>query len=175
MKQRLFSVFVLVVVVAAFGFASNGDTINIGGHVPLQLTLTVTPNADTDNLPLDEGDIVDHEVIVAAIGITTNNTAGWDLVVFSTNAGNALLGGSSVLVNADDDTIAYSVHYTGAGGALTGAPITNSDALLIGEASNVDAPLNLADGGNLVITYDQSESYPAGYYSDQLAIVLRAK
>ncbi len=172
MKQRLFSVFVLVVVVATFGFASNGDTINIGGMVPLILQLTVAPDPLADNLPMVATPAADHTQTIAGIEIVTNNTAGWELWVFPVNIVGA---GGSALINADTDAIAYTIAYTGTGG---GGMVLEGDGLRLGEGAAA-APLGAesapTETGDLTVTYQQSDSHPAGYYSDQLAIVLRAK
>ena len=168
MKQRLFSVFVLVVVVAAFGFASNGDTINIGGMVPLILQLTVNPDPLADNLPMVAAVAAPTTERIAGIEIVTNNTAGWELWVFPENIVGAA---GSELINADADAIAYSISYTGTGGGAMGL---DGNGLMLGEAGPLDGT-EPAEAGDLEITYEQSDSHPAGYYSDQLAIVLRAK
>ncbi len=164
MKRRLVSVLVLVVVVATFGFASNGDTINIGGYVTLKLDLTVAPDPGAVNLTL-EGTTVDFNPLIAQITISTNNTAGWELWVFAANAA----GGGTALTNADGDPIPYTITYAGTGGV---GPVAIPDTgVMVGEntAADGDALQELS------VTYTQQEDFPAGYYSDQLAIVLRAK
>ena len=167
MYRRLISMLVLVVVVAAFGFASNGDTINIGGMVPLILQLTVDPDPDADNLPMVAAAGPTTERI-AGIEIVTNNTAGWELWVFPVNIVGAA---GSELINADGDAIAYSILYTGTGGGGMGL---DGDGLMLGEAGPLDGTED-PEAGDLQITYEQSNAHRAGYYSDQLAIVLRAK
>lgn len=162
MKQRLISVLVLVVVVAAFGFASNGDTINIGGMVPLRLDLTVVVDDDAANLQLEGDEAVTPEI--ALITISTNNSAGWELWVYADNAGAA----GTALMNAEGDPISYTISYGGTNG--TAGEITDA-GLMVGE--NTDAAGD--DDANLSIAYTQQEDFLAGYYSDQLAIVLRAK
>lgn len=158
---------VAVLLFAAVGaFAQNGDTLNIGGQVPLTLDLTVTADANADNLTLLAGGTdATTTAPIATIDITTNNTAGWELWLFSANADGVNAG----IENADGDRITYTVTYAGAGGVAT----TNltSAGLAVGEsAANVDQAAQL-----LSITYLQSDAHNAGYYSDQLAIVLRAK
>lgn len=168
MKQRLLSVLVLLVVVATLGFASNGDTINIGGYVTLKLDLTVLADAEADNLQLETTDALPVEVnpTIAQITISTNNTAGWELWVFAVNAD----GASTAMINADADEIPYTISYAGAAG------VSEEDIPAVGlrvgeriDESTGEGPVALS------ITYDQRNDYPAGYYSDQLAIVLRAK
>ena len=157
------SIIILVLIlVAGTAFGANGDTINIGGTVPLVLTLTVAPTAIADNLPLTttgaDAATTQH---LAAISVATNNTAGWELWIFSVNDGS--------IDNADTDSLAYTLTYAGTGGVATTAPTTAG--LLFGE--------NAAAAGDttqdLDITYTQSATHPAGYYSDQLTLVLRAK
>jgi hypothetical protein len=151
---------------AATAFAANGDTINIGGVVPLSLTLEVTVDADVDNLLLTATDLPATKD-VASIVITTNNTSGWELIIYSANGAN--------LLNADGDDIPYTLTYAGVGGVATTAPTTGG--LLFGEESGTSASPATGDpAGDLNITYVQSTSgYAAGYYSDQLTLVLRAK
>ena len=157
------SIIILVLIlVAGTAFGANGDTINIGGSVPLILTLTVAPTAVADNLPLTTtGADAPTTQNLADISVVTNNTAGWELWIFSVNDGS--------LDNADTDSIGYTLTYAGTGGVATTAPTTAG--LLFGEngAATGDSTQDLN------ITYTQSASHPAGYYSDQLTLVLRAK
>lgn len=163
MRHRHLCLLVLLVAVAAAGFGSNGETINIGGVVPLILQLTVAPNALAENLTL-VGTTDPFTQEIAGITITTNNTAGWELWVFAVNAGAA----GTNLINSDGDEIAYTITYGGVGGvATTNIPDTG---LKIGEEGDASG-----DNAAISITYAQTETYAAGYYSDQLAIVLRAK
>ncbi len=147
---------------AAGAFAQNGDTLNIGGQVPLTLTLTVAADADADNLILLGAGSVNAPI--AEIGISTNNTDGWELWVFSANAA----GATTALINADGDPIPYTITYGGAGGVT--AEDLDDDGVKVGESATNDAQVAQV----LSIDYLQS-AHPAGYYSDQLAIVLRAK
>lgn len=163
MRHRHLCLLVLLVAVAVAGFGSNGETINIGGVVPLNLQLAVTPHVLADNLTL-VGTNDPHTQEISGIVIATNNSAGWELWVFSANAA----GANTSLINSDADEIAYTITYSGAGGvATTDIPAIG---LKIGEEGDATG-----DTGAISITYAQTESYPAGYYSDQLAIVLRAK
>ena len=150
----------------------NGQTLMIGGLVPLRLDLTLTPDADAQNLLLtvDPGDPdTPHNPTIATLEISTNNTAGWELHVYSMNGSN--------LVNAFGDEIQYTIRYDGAGGTPAPGDLipAGSGGQLIGEADNGAAPNNLADDGALIISYTRSADHPAGYYSDQLAVVLRAQ
>ncbi|MFP4113435.1 MAG: hypothetical protein ACOC2Y_03930 [Spirochaetota bacterium] len=156
----------LMTLTAGVAFAANGDTLNIGGHVPLALDLTVTASGVADNLPLTIAGVdAPTTQTIATIDVTTNNTAGWELWVFSENADPTDTG----LINADLDEITYEIEYLGAG--TTGAVDIPDTGALVGEATS-----DLAQTGEtLQITYTQSEGHNAGYYSDQLAIVLRAK
>lgn len=146
---------------------NNGQTLNIGGFVPLVLELGLTPDAVAQNLPL-VGTTANFTQEIAAITIDTNNTAGWQLWVFSENAAD--------LINSDGDTISYTIRFTGSGGVATPVTIPATTGLQVGEATEaLDATgENLSDSGDLIIQYNQSETFRAGYYSDQLAVVLRA-
>jgi hypothetical protein len=163
-ELRILSIVAALLLVAGFAFGANGDTLNIGGQVPLILTLTVTANAAADNLTL-VGATLAFNPTIAAIDIATNNTAGWELWVFSASSAGLDTG----MFNADGDEIVYSITYAGTGGAAAAA--IPPAGVLIGE--------NAASTGDtaavLSVTYDQSITYPAGYYSDQLSLVLRAK
>ncbi len=153
----------LLLLAPALAFSANGDTLNIGGSVPLVLTLVVTPDANADNLVL-HAPAATPTVTIATIDVSTNNTAGWELWVFSTT-GEAL--GSSTLRSADDEDIAYTVTYPG---GATGA------AIIAGGLMLKEDPLNGSEAASaLQITYAQAEDHDAGYYSDQLTLVLRAK
>lgn len=154
----------LLLLVPTLAFSANGDTLNIGGSVPLVLTLFVTPDANADNLTLVGA--ATPTVDIATIDVTTNNTAGWELYAYSETAEAS---GSSVLENADADTIAYTVTFNSPSGA-TAVPITAGGLLLKEDATN-----GAEAGSALQITYAQGANYPAGYYSDQLTLVLRAK
>ncbi len=159
---KMLTMFVVLLLTATAVFASNGDTINIGGTVPLILNLTVTPDAAADNLPLTTtGADTSTTENLADITISTNNTAGWELWIFSVNGGS--------IDNDDTDSIAYTLTYAGTGGVATTAPSTAG--VLFGQA----AAATTDTAQSLDITYTQSASHPAGYYSDQLTIVLRAK
>jgi hypothetical protein len=166
MKGVLRLVLILSIFVAATGvaFAQNGDTLNIGGQVPLTLTLGMTPDPAADNLDLSSAD-GPVTATIAAITVDTNNTAGWELWVFAANAD----GTNTSMQNADGNEFVYTITYTGLGSP--GAANITDTGLLVGEAG-----LNVVtDSGNLQIAYTQSTAARAGYYSDQLAIVLRAK
>lgn len=163
---RILGIAAALLLVTGLAFAANGDTLNIGGQVPLVLTLTVTADAAADNLTLTTGGLDTSETAaIATIGITTNNSAGWELWVFSSNADATNTG----LINADGNRIGYTITYAGLGGVTT-TDITSS-GLRVGE----DAANGTQSGQALSVTYTQSGSHPAGYYSDQLSIVLRAK
>ena len=156
------SLIVLVLIlVAGTTFAASGETIIIGGAVPLILDLTVTTTAATDNLDLSSVTAAGHSETIADITITTNNTAGWDLIAISEN--------DAVMTNADGDDIAYTLTYLGAGTAGALAP-NSTTGVLLGEEADLSG-----DTSTLTITYDQDTTYPAGYYSDQVALILRAK
>ena len=155
-------ILLVLILVAATAFASNGETINIGGTVPLILNLTVTPDTAADNLTLTTtGADTSTTVALASIDVSTNNTSGWELWVFSTNG--------ATLDNSDGDSIGYTLTYAGTGGVATTAPTTGG--VMFGEANAATAD----SGQAMNITYTQSANHPAGYYSDQLTIVLRAK
>lgn len=156
---KSFTVLVLLLV-ASTAFAASGETIIIGGAVPLELNLTVTPTADADNLVL-VGTTSPNTVAIASIAITTNNTAGWDLIIISEN--------DATLTNADSDDIAYTLLYAGIGAPVATAP-TSGAGVKYGEEADASG-----DTADLSIIYAQSTTHPAGYYSDQLSIVLRAK
>ena len=152
-------------------FASNGDTLNIGGVVPLQLDLAVAPDANCDNLDLvDAAGPTAVTPIIAGITITTNNSAGWELWIYSNNAD----AGSCALINDDGDEFAYTLNYTGTGGGAAAA-VTAATGTMYGEALSTDLLTRYDDTGNIVINYNQEADKPAGYYTDKLTIVLRAK
>lgn len=160
-------ILLVLLLVAATAFAASGETIIIGGAVPLSLILTVDTSAYThDNLDLSSATVANHNEPIADITITTNNTAGWELIAVSENHG---ITGATEMSNADGDDIAYTMTYAGTGG-VTAAP--TGTGVIIGEngaSSAGDA------GAELSITYNQSTTYPAGYYSDQVELILRAK
>ena len=171
MNKRILSIaIVAILVLTAMPLVAqnNGQTLNIGGFVPLVLDLGLTPDAVAQNLPL-VGTTANFTQEIAAITIDTNNTAGWQLWVFSENAAD--------LINSDGDTISYTIRFTGSGGVATPETIPATTGLQVGEATEaLDATgENLGDSGDLIIQYDQSENFRAGYYSDQLAVVLRAR
>lgn len=162
---RALGVATLLLLVPALAFSANGDTLNIGGSVPLVLTLVVTADADADNLTL-HAPAATPTVTIATIDVSTNNTAGWELWVFSAT-GEAL--GSSTLRSADNENISYTVSFNSTGGVTT-TPITAGGLMLKEDLAN-----GTETGSELQITYPQAENYDAGYYSDQLTVVLRAK
>jgi hypothetical protein len=167
-KRTLIIAIVALLVLTAMPLVAqnNGQTLNIGGIVPLQLTLTVDTTAyNHQNLPL-ETDVVDHTETIADITVTTNNSAGWELHAFSDNLSN--------LVNATTDTIAYDIGVTDGVVATVFAPISTADGILLWEENLGDTGVLLFNG-TIELQYDRSATYPAGYYSDQLALVLRAK
>ena len=154
----------VLLLVAGTVFAANGETINIGGTVPLILTLTVSPEATADNLPLTTtGADASTTEDLADITIATNNTSGWELWIFSVNGGT--------LNNSEPtpDTIGYTLTYAGTNGVATTAPLTAGVRFGQNTAATGDSAQSLD------IVYNQSATYPAGYYSDQLTLVLRAK
>lgn len=164
---RIMAVVAVLFLAPALAFGANGDTINIGGSVPLVLSLTVTPDANADNLTL-HAPAAAATATIATIDVTTNNTGGWELYAYSATAD---AGTSSILENADGDDIGYTVTFTSDGGAgVTDTAIPSGGQLLTEYATNQTEATS-----PLVINYAQAENYPAGYYSDQLTIVLRAK
>jgi len=155
-------ILLVLILLAGTAFASSGDTINIGGVVPLILDLTVAPTAISDNLTL-AGAATITALNIADITVTTNNSAGWELWIYSENDSN--------LLNADGDNVVYTLTYSGATGALpdgTDSPL--STGVQFGEEG--DASGDIAELG---INYTQTTGFPAGYYADQLTLVLRAK
>jgi hypothetical protein len=168
MKKLL--LFLLLPLLALPLFASNGDTFNIGGVVPLILELTVTPTDPFDNLTL-VGSTAPITVPIASIAITTNNSAGWELWITSVNVD---AGNSCALYSDDGDQVDYTLTYAGTNGLATTAVAANPGTEY-GSADNTDTAERYSDTGTLSIIYNQSTSYPAGYYADQLTVVLRAK
>ena len=174
MKKRIvLSAMVALLVLTAMPVVAqqNGQTLMIGGLVPLTLDLTLTADPLAQNLPLVGTPDPAFEQSIAEIGITTNNTAGWQLFVYSTNG--------SDLVSASNDRIRYTIRYTGSGGNDIGNAEEipgGSTGLMIGESTGDGTnPAVLSElGESLFIQYDQDD-HPAGYYSDQLAVVLRAR
>ena len=163
----------LIIMLAMPVFATNGDVLNIGGIVPLILNLTVTPTAISDNLTLVGDPATPTTAVIAGLVIETNNSAGWELWVYSNNAD----GGSCALINDDGDEFTYVLDYTGSSGANSSddVAVTATDGTMYGEAEVGAGALRYDDTGNLEITYTPQLDNPAGYYSDQLTIVLRAK
>lgn len=155
-------------------FAATGDTLIIGGAVPLILTLVVTPDAGADDLTLRAA-AATVTPTVGTVEIEANNSAGWELWVHSTNADAT----NAMMLNADGDPIAYLIEYDktlgqGTGVATNvGAELTSA-GLKIGEDTAITAE-GTPEQGALVLTYDTAFTYPAGYYSDLLTITLRAK
>ena len=149
--------------VAGTVFASNGETLNIGGTVPLTLTLNVTKEADLDKLALNTSNSVTI-VDVASITVASNASAGWELYIYSANGGKML--------NADADEIAYTLTYATTESTAAAADTTPTTAGVV-FASETDTSGDTT--GDLNIKYTQSTAYPAGYYSDQLTMVLRAQ
>jgi hypothetical protein len=138
--------------------------------VPLILELVVGPVTPYDNLDLMDSAVTNVDIHIANIDITTNNSAGWELWITSTNSDN----GDQALVNDDGDTIDYTLTYAGTNG-LTATAVTTTTGTKYGEADNTDTATRYSESSTLNIQYSQGPSYPAGYYSDQLTIVLRAK
>ncbi|MDC7226724.1 MAG: hypothetical protein PQJ61_08160 [Spirochaetales bacterium] len=157
------SIIVLVLLlVAGTSFAASGETIVIGGAVPLILDLTVDPNDLADNLDLSSVSATGQTFEIADIDISTNNAVGWELWIVSENG--------STLNNADGQTIAYTLEYTGLGTSGTPVATNSTTGVKYGEAA-----ADTSDSATLEITYDQDATYNAGYYSDQLSLLLRAK
>lgn len=159
------SLIVLVLIlVATTSFAASGETLNIGGSVPLVMDITVSTTGNEILLELSDVLATVSDLQIATIDIESNAMAGWDLVISSANGGK--------LLNPEDQEITYSLAYTATAGSATpvvvAAPTVDGDSY----ASNVDQADNT---GTLGITYDKDPDYPAGYYSDQLTLVLRAK
>ncbi len=157
-------IFLVLILVAGTAFAANGDTLNIGGTVPLVLSLTVTAESGIDNLALNTADANDHTENLASIVIASNASAGWDLYIYSANDG--------VMTNADGDTIAYTLLYASPDSTTLGTDVAPSTAgVSYAEETNTTGDAS----GDLDMIYNQSTAYAAGYYSDQLTLVLRAK
>ncbi|TVQ23802.1 MAG: hypothetical protein EA383_13325 [Spirochaetaceae bacterium] len=162
MKKRILLIAIvalLVLTATPLVAQNNGQTLNIGGLVPLQLTIAVTPDVDAQNLDL-EG-LATLTPAIATFEVRTNNTAGWSLWVFSVN--------ESLLVNSTGDDISYQIAVDD--GVVVPAyatiPAVGVELWDEDDAADFDATLR--------IEYTQTETFPAGYYSDQLALVLRAK
>jgi len=164
------AILILIVFLSGFGiiYGATGDTLTIGGSVPLILEITVTPDPNSDDLTL-VGAAAPTTATIATIGIITNSSAGWELWVQSTNATTY-----ASLINADGDEIPYTLAYgstNGTGGTVNDGTAITSDGIMLGE----DSTVSTIEEGNLDITYDQAPDYPAGYYSDLLTITIRAK
>lgn len=163
-------IIILIIFLSIFGviYGATGDTLTIGGSVPLILELTVTPDPNADDLTL-VGAAGPATATIATIGIITNSSAGWELWVQSTNATTY-----ASLINADGDEIPYTLEYSstaGTGATVNAGTDITSDGILLGE----DTTVSTVEAGDLDITYAQAPDYPAGYYSDLLTITIRAK
>ena len=155
----------VLLLIAGTAFASNGETINIGGTVPLILNLTVdTSTTLSDNLPL-VGAAGSHTEKLADITISTNNSDGWELWIFSVNGGT--LDNSATAT----DSITYTLTYAGSSGVAAPGTQPTIAGIQYGEATTAATDTAQA----LSIIYPQAPDHPAGYYSDQLTVVLRAK
>jgi hypothetical protein len=164
------AILILIIFLSVFGlvYGATGDTLTIGGSVPLILELTVSPDPNADDLTL-VGAAAPATATIATIGIVTNSSAGWELWVQSTNATTY-----ASLINADGDEIPYTLGYTtttGDGNTTNAGSAITSDGIMLGE----DDDVSTVEEGNLDITYAQAPDYPAGYYSDLLTITIRAK
>jgi len=169
MLKKIAAIAVTLLIGLALLYAATGDTLTIGGAVPLTLDLVLTPAAGSDNLTLDAA-AATVTPTVGSVTIVTNSSAGWELWVQSTNAD----GTNAMLTNADGDSINYKIGYTRTAGTGTaqnaGAELTNA-GLLIAD----DTTVSTAEQGDLVLTYDTADNYAAGYYSDLLTVTVRAK
>jgi hypothetical protein len=117
---------------------------------------------DLDKLSLNTSNS-STTVDVAAIEITSNASAGWELYIYSANDGK--------MINADNDEIDYTLTYATVEATGNAAATPLSAGVVF--ASEADTSGDSV--GDLNITYTQSTGYPAGYYSDQLTMVLRAQ
>lgn len=166
------AILVLIVFLSLTGmvFGGSGDSMSIGGVVPLVLELTLDPTSyNADDLDLDSADTLDVTATIADITIDTNSSAGWDLVVMSAN--------DSSLINQETDAIAYTAVYvrgvTGTSTAAAAQSLTAAGVVLTSDGDRT--PAGTGEVGVINIVYDQSTTYAAGYYSDLLTVTLRAK
>lgn len=165
MKNLLKKLIIILILalVATTAFAANGETFNIGGTVPLTLSLDITLAADLDKLDLNTNNSATSVNISTALTIESNASAGWQLYAYSANDGSML--------NSDSDAFPYTLTYTttGATGSADVTPL--STGVVIANEGDQSGDTT----GVLSMDYTQSTSAPAGYYSDQLTLVLRAQ
>lgn len=165
--SKFFVIGAVLMLSAAFAFGQTSETLNIGGTVPLVLTLDVTQDETSQELALF-GTTADVVADIAEISVDSNNHTGWTLTLTSANAGAA----ETNLASPNGVTVPYQVIYDGgAATALTNAGL-EIDASATDTAPSVGRDV---DGKVLQITYDQSNDLTAGYYSDQLTLTLRTQ
>ena len=164
MNKRILAIAIvaLLVLTAMPLVAQNGQTLNIGGLVPLILDLTITPDGIAQDLPL-VGNNDDEVVVVADITISTNNSTGFELLAISQNG--------LLLINANADEIGYDIAFVPEGNTPTFGVIDANDVIFSETDPTLDTPIT----GTIQVQFDQSENHPAGYYSDQIALVLRTQ
>ena len=171
MLRKLFIFTIVLLLSLNVISAASGDSMTIGGVVPLILNLTMTQDPGADDLDLDSATGPVTGITIASITVDTNSSAGWELVVMSENGGT--------LKNAvpTDTPISYTCTYVqGASGSSTstGAQgLTTAGVILTQDTARTTA--GTPEPGTLQIAYNQSTTYPAGYYSDLLTVTLRAK
>ena len=156
-------IILVLLLVGATAFAASGDTLTIGGSVPLVLDLVVTTDGSEIILDLNTADGPAADVQIATIAIDSNAMAGWDLIISSANGGEML--------NADGDAITYTLNYI----PTIASPLNADTAPTVAGLSYAENTATTGDAGTLVMDYTESTDYAAGYYSDQLTLVLRAK
>ncbi|MBI9101559.1 MAG: hypothetical protein JEY99_04020 [Spirochaetales bacterium] len=169
MKKKLLLLTIVLIFSIGTVTAASGDSMTIGGVVPLVLDLTLVQAGTADDLTLKTG-VDTEDVVIATTTIATNSSAGWTLVVMSENGSN--------LINEETDSIAYTMSYATTSGGVSTTVAT--DALLLSTGTDIaDSDARTGEStpevANLTISYPRSLTYAAGYYSDLLTITLRAK
>ena len=181
-KRIIIGAIVALLVLTAMPVVAQhtGQTLTIGGLVPLRLDLTLTPAAAAQDLPL-EGPVPAEGVTVADLTISTNNSAGWDLFAYSVNGSRLLNSAAGGNRDSVDNFIDYQVAFwfdgeLAADQPLLTIPVGQGDgglARLIARSN--DSNDIVAAVGTLRVDFTPSTDFRAGYYSDQLAVVLRAR
>lgn len=155
MKKLLF---LAVGLMAGSVMAASSGTLLIMGTVSSSNDIVITPNANATTLNITGGEV---NKTVASVAETSNNLAGYKIMMKSANA-------SKLVHNTDSSkSTGYTVSYNG-GSAVT---LTTSDQ----QVKNISALSGLTTNNSAVaVNVAAYAAAPAGSYSDTITISIVA-
>jgi hypothetical protein len=156
MKSNITVLSLILLLLVSPAFAATTGTLSLLGTVAPLTAITVTPDPNASNLPVD---LVASNLKVATVNELSNDKAGYTVTLSTAN-------GSVLKETAGSDTLAYSLTYNGA------AVVFASNTAII---SDVASRTSVAGSSKDLAISFAATFLNADTYSDTLTFTIIAK